>query len=108
MRQRTAIWVSTLVTPSWRCARLVAIATWSCDLTVPLNVTTPLLVVTEMSESFRPESAAIAAFTLPVVIVSLTAPVAFPAGPGAIVGLAALGDGEVVLGGLAAEVPELL
>lgn len=72
-----------------------------------------------MSVSFSPESAAIAAFTLPVVIVSLTAPVAFPAGPGAIVVVAVLGDDvsavvvvvvdeAVVLGAVATEAPELL
>jgi hypothetical protein len=84
-----------------------------------------LLVVTEMSVSFNPESAAIAAFTLPVVSVSLTAPVALPAGPGAMVVVAVFGDdvselvaavvvvvvvdGEVVeLGEVIAEDPELL
>lgn len=90
-------------------------------MAVPVNVTTPLFVVTEMSVSFNPESAAIAAFTLPVVIVSLSAPVAFPEGPGAIAVDAVLGDevsavvalevvdGELVLpGAVATDAPELL
>jgi hypothetical protein len=75
-----------------------------------------------MSVSFKPESAAMAAFTLPVVRVSLTAPVAFPAGPGATVDVAVLGDevsavvvvvgvveGDVApLGAVATDAPELL
>ena len=91
--QRTVICESTRVTPSCFWASAVAIDTWSCDFAVPVRVTTPLLVATLMSVSLSPESAANAAFTLPVVRVSLTAPVALPAGPGAIVVVAAvLGD----------------
>src|SRR5512132_686237 len=78
MPYRTVTFDSTRCTPSWRWARLVAMEIWSCDLTVPASVTTPLFVVTEMSVSFIAESAAMAALILPVVTVSLTAPVALP------------------------------
>src|SRR4051812_2598722 len=71
-RQRTVICESTRVTPSWRCARLVAICTWSCDFTVPPSVTTPPSLFTLMSASLSPGSDENAAMILPLVTVSET------------------------------------